>query len=219
MSSSPKTTSKRSVERQHSETVNDFISDKLKCYLCKSVFKDPRVLDCLHNFCFNCLNQIDINRNAASNQFWSRYSNGSELEWNCKKLLWVYNVCYDNFCIYLVSDKKDTSLSGSVTSGDEHSLNRSPQGSRNKRMSKVRSKSVASNRRRSSVVSFNDKPKTIVCPICGTATEIPVGGLCRLPQNFIMVRQVEEAITKTGVQQVARIWCNLCSTDVIVSVF
>lgn len=84
-------------------------------------------------------------------------------------------------------------------------------------MSKVRSKSVASNRRRSSVVSFNDKPKTIVCPKCGTATEIPVGGLCRLPQNFIMVRQVEEAITKTGVQQVARIWCNLCSTDVIVS--
>lgn len=87
MSSSPKTTSKRSVERQHSETVNDFISDKLKCYLCKSVFKDPRVLDCLHNFCFNCLNQIDMNRNAASNQFWSRYSNGSELEWNCKRLL------------------------------------------------------------------------------------------------------------------------------------
>lgn len=114
--------------------------------------------------------------------------------------------------------KKDASISGSLTSGDEHSLNRSPQGSRNRRMSKVRSKSLASNRRRSSGVSFNDKPKTIVCPICGNATEVPVGGLCRLPQNFSMVRQVEEAITKTGVQQVARIWCNLCSTDVIVSI-
>uniref|UniRef100_A0A336KP99 CSON008495 protein n=1 Tax=Culicoides sonorensis TaxID=179676 RepID=A0A336KP99_CULSO len=191
---STKASTSRALDRQHSETINDFIPDKFKCYLCKSVFKDPRVLDCLHNFCYECLNQIDMNRNAAANQFWSRYSNA-------------------------ISDKKDTSLSGSITSGDEHSLNRSPQGSRNKRLSKVRSKSLASNRRKSSGVSFNEKPKNIVCPICGTATELPVGGLSRVPQNFLMSRQVEQAITKTGVQQVARIWCNLCSTDTIASAF
>lgn len=84
-SSPPKIMPSKRVDRQHSETINDLIMDKLKCYLCKAVYKDPRVLDCLHNFCYECLNQIDMNRNAAGNLLWNRCSsNGSELEFNCK---------------------------------------------------------------------------------------------------------------------------------------
>lgn len=34
---------------------NQYMDDKYKCAVCTNPFSDPRVLDCLHTFCFACL--------------------------------------------------------------------------------------------------------------------------------------------------------------------
>lgn len=36
-------------------STNQYMDDKHKCALCTNPFSDPRVLDCLHTFCFACL--------------------------------------------------------------------------------------------------------------------------------------------------------------------
>lgn len=122
-----------------------------------------------------------------------------------------------------VPDKPEPSIAGSVGSDrTPPTVARSVSGSRNTNSNKkqtnikTRSRSI-SGVRRSSVAFLNEKAKVIVCPFCGTITEIPLGGLVRLPQNYVLMRQIEKAVTKTGIQQVARIWCFLCSGEVIVS--
>lgn len=47
-------------ELRSSANIRKFLDDKLKCPMCKNPFSDPRVLDCLHSFCFQCLcNETD----------------------------------------------------------------------------------------------------------------------------------------------------------------
>lgn len=40
-----------------------------------------------------------------------------------------------------------------------------------------------------------------------------------MPKNFSLIQKIDEAISAAGVQQVARNWCFLCSTETIVSGF
>lgn len=47
--------------------------------------RDPRVLDCFHSFCFQCLLELDgsIHTTQAAD-FWRKISENSDSEWNCK---------------------------------------------------------------------------------------------------------------------------------------
>lgn len=36
------------------------LSEEYKCTICSDAFQDPRVLDCLHSFCFDCLADIEL---------------------------------------------------------------------------------------------------------------------------------------------------------------
>lgn len=45
--------------------------DDLKCRICSEIFRDPRTLNCLHSFCFQCL--VDENfKQDSSIPFWSQ---------------------------------------------------------------------------------------------------------------------------------------------------
>lgn len=65
------------TELRSSANIRKFLDDKLKCNLCKSPFTDPRVLDCLHSFCFQCLCDESDGRHG-------RHSENSEYEPSCE---------------------------------------------------------------------------------------------------------------------------------------
>lgn len=71
ISQDPTTTAdKFSIKKQYQTTpiMSDFydmrtkLNDKYKCNVCHNPFNDPRVLDCLHIFCLECL--LGIERNS-----------------------------------------------------------------------------------------------------------------------------------------------------------
>lgn len=47
------------------------------CKICNKILDDPRVLDCLHSFCCQCLVQLDASNNLQNNQFWRKISDAS----------------------------------------------------------------------------------------------------------------------------------------------
>jgi tripartite motif-containing protein 45 len=57
-----------------------------------------------------------------------------------------------------------------------------------------------------------NKFKSINCPKCELPTEIPLGGIYRLPINFVIMRKVELIVAKATSDAINTIWCNLCST-------
>lgn len=52
--------------------------------------------------------------------------------------------------------------------------------------------------------------RSITCNICKFPTELPVGGIRQLPQNFLLVRSIEEIRLKAGEEIITKIWCSLC---------
>lgn len=73
--------------------------------------------------------------------------------------------------------------------------------------------------RNSSTISFMDKPRVIICSTCNTSTELPIGGVFRLPQNFIISRKVQAAILKAEFESAPTIMCQLCITQTRASSF
>lgn len=65
-------------------------------------------------------------------------------------------------------------------------------------------------------MSFTESTKPIRCPVCSTTTEIPVGGINRLPLNFMLMRRVKLALVQLGQELNTNVWCTLCYTAVIV---
>jgi hypothetical protein len=47
------------------------------CKICNKVLDDPRVLDCLHSFCCQCLQQLDASSDLQNNQIWRKISDAS----------------------------------------------------------------------------------------------------------------------------------------------
>lgn len=47
------------------------------CKICNDFLNDPRVLECLHSFCFNCLMRLDASNNLQNNQFCRKISDSS----------------------------------------------------------------------------------------------------------------------------------------------
>lgn len=47
--------------------IRSTLADKFKCGICLHALSDPRVLDCLHTFCLECLYGIENNNNSNNN--------------------------------------------------------------------------------------------------------------------------------------------------------
>lgn len=56
----------------------------------------------------------------------------------------------------------------------------------------------------------NEMTRLINCKICQYHTKVPMGGIRQLPQNFVLVRRIEEIRYKVGEEVITRIWCSLC---------
>lgn len=48
------------------------------CTICNNVLNDPRLLDCLHSFCVQCLARLDASNDLQNNQFWRKISEHSD---------------------------------------------------------------------------------------------------------------------------------------------
>lgn len=58
----------------------------LHCQVCNNILSDPRTLDCLHTFCFDCLRRLDASNDLHNNQFWRKASVNSETSCEDTKL-------------------------------------------------------------------------------------------------------------------------------------
>lgn len=65
--------------------------------------------------------------------------------------------------------------------------------------------------------SITEKSKVILkCPICGVQTEIPIGGVSRVPKNFLLERQLQDEIHKLQSQCLNDEYCSQCYDEVVV---
>lgn len=52
---------------------------------------------------------------------------------------------------------------------------------------------------------------TLRCPICGQRTIIPIGGVSRVPKNFLLERQLTDAIENLQAKQSPSPGCSQCN--------
>lgn len=163
--------------------------------MCKNAISDPRVLDCLHSFCCNCLIQLDTIKYGTVNQFWSKPTDESENDW------------------------PSFSHSGSVVSHDcntEDINNRMSISSNKSIVSRRKSLSTKSVKGRNSLaISITNKPKFIVCPKCEYSMELPIGGVEHLLKNYVLARLTDQALFKIGLEHIEDTSsCDLCNSGV-----
>lgn len=60
------------------------------------------------------------------------------------------------------------------------------------------------------------KEQLLVCPSCEMATELPLGGVNRLPPHFVMARKIEDIVSACG-NPPPNVLCELCTNEVAVS--
>ncbi|KAJ6647447.1 Tripartite motif-containing protein 45 [Pseudolycoriella hygida] len=172
---------------------NTKILDKqYKCSICKDAFKDPRVLDCLHSFCFDCLTDVEVATFSKT---------------KCKDLCEL-DLSSSATSSIEVAQKKESVASRPTTNSQ-----------RNKEKKIGKKNTLKPTRGRFSCVPYTENPKTIQCSICFYETEIPNGGLNNLPQNFLLSKKVKEALLKVGMASCglcyneAIAFCMTCSVN------
>lgn len=63
-----------------------------------------------------------------------------------------------------------------------------------------------------------EKNRTVIkCPICLLITEVSIGGINRIPKNFLLERQVQSEFSKIEMMNFTSNFCGLCSDENIVS--
>ncbi|KAL7029250.1 hypothetical protein ACKWTF_006167 [Chironomus riparius] len=165
------------------------------CKFCNKVLDDPRVLDCLHSFCCQCLAQLDASSDLHNNQFWRKISDSSSYK---EPSVQSRSSADSDTIIKSNTPEKKFSLSGS---------SKSPRKFLSKSSFKDKSPTRNVKGRNSSIISFTDKQKSIICPTCGLTTEMTIHGVYRLPQNTLVARKIKKAI---GSNQDTMNTCQLC---------
>jgi len=62
------------------------------CKICSEILNDPRVLDCLHSFCLQCLNRHSATNPLQDNQFWRKISANSDTSCKSERVAKVISV-------------------------------------------------------------------------------------------------------------------------------
>lgn len=63
--------------------------------------------------------------------------------------------------------------------------------------------------------SITEKSKvTLKCPICGLKTEILIGGVSRVPRNFLLERQLQNEIHKLQTLCLNDEYCSQCYDEI-----
>lgn len=65
------------------------------CKMCSNILNDPRVLNCLHSFCFKCLANFDASLSFQSNPYWTKAGDITNADWNGKFVFKLMLTSYD----------------------------------------------------------------------------------------------------------------------------
>ncbi|XP_050321929.1 uncharacterized protein LOC126754082 [Bactrocera neohumeralis] len=179
--------------------------DDLKCRICSEIFRDPRTLNCLHSFCFQCL--VDENfKQDSSIPFWSQ-PGAEDHDWKATN---------KSNCSAQSSSPEMSVRSGSTSPSRtrQSSFSFRRKKSLERILLKVRSKSDGKSSESSTSLRLSAPPEErlryISCKICKYATVIPLGGIRQLPQNFLLVRKIETIQQELGDEVITKVWCSLC---------
>lgn len=66
--------------------------------------------------------------------------------------------------------------------------------------------------------SITEKSKvSLKCPICGVRTEISIGGVSRVPKDYLLERQLQAAIEDKQTDSTSNHYCSQCYSKTKVS--
>ncbi|XP_062548302.1 E3 ubiquitin-protein ligase TRIM45 [Armigeres subalbatus] len=204
----------------------DFLPSKYKCGACKKLCHDPCVLDCLHTFCKRCLIELQANSHSGSNLFWRRINECANFDWDSKAQsgdLEANDECGENEKLPAViasahepSRAINCAANHDAFSGESRfdQIRASFQNFKEKNCLKSPSKERAKGKAKlSTKMAYSDQEKDLICPDCGMATELPLGGVNRLPPHFVMARKIEDIVSACG-NPPPNVFCELCSSEV-----
>ncbi|XP_030382223.1 tripartite motif-containing protein 45 [Scaptodrosophila lebanonensis] len=186
------------------ETVLSFPED-LKCGICLDVFTDPRTLNCLHSFCFQCLADENFKQDAAAAP-----SLDATDDWNgTNRSTYSLRCSTPEMSLPAGSNNELATVSPARQRGASFSLRRKK--SMDRIQVKSKSSVCSSNTRLNA--SFICDRRFINCHSCKFTTELPVGGVRQLPQNYMLIRKIEVLRLQAGEDVISRVWCSLCSEE------
>ncbi|KAH8325533.1 hypothetical protein KR067_001082 [Drosophila pandora] len=177
-------------------------TDDLKCGICLDVYTDPRTLHCLHSFCLQCL----VSENFRDENTWEQEPPRSE----------------DPSCYSLKSDMGGSSAELTATVSPARQRGSSFSLRRKKSMDALEIRSRSEGKR--SMSSFSTRmtgssvhevsKRSIRCQICNYPTDLPLGGVRQLPQNYLLVRRIEALRFQANEDVISRFWCSLCTEEI-----
>ncbi|TMW49834.1 hypothetical protein DOY81_005074, partial [Sarcophaga bullata] len=198
--------------------------DDLRCKICDELFKDPRSLNCLHSFCFQCIVNENFKQDVSI-PFWSQPQSGEIPQVSSLPTKPVNELDYKglnspNTSVRSASPDIHTVRSNSDLSNSPLQQKRRSSFSFKRKKStdrlpmkiKTENSSTGFSQQASNITQRqqNEVTRLIKCKLCQYPTEVPIGGIRALPQNFLLVRRIEEIRFKVGEEVITRIWCSLC---------
>nr|XP_016940680.1 tripartite motif-containing protein 45 [Drosophila suzukii] len=177
-------------------------TDDLKCGICLDVYTDPRTLYCLHSFCLQCL----VSENFKDESLWDQDPTRSE----------------DPSSYSLRSEMGGSSAELTATVSPARQRGASFSLRRKKSMDRlvIRSKSEGKRSTSSFGTRFtgsfvSEAPiRCIRCHTCNYPTDLPLGGVRQLPQNYLIVRRIEALRLQAGEDVISKVWCSLCTDEI-----
>ncbi|KAI8119945.1 Tripartite motif-containing protein 45 [Lucilia cuprina] len=197
--------------------------DDLCCKICNELFKDPRSLNCLHSFCFQCIVNENFKQDASI-PFWSQPQSPqgpqvSSPQHKCDDMDFKVLNSPNNSILSTSPDVQTVQSNSDLSNSTLQQKRRSSFSFKRKKSSdrltlknKSDNLSVAISQQSAHAIQRQQTEMTrlIMCKICQFPTEVPLGGIRQLPQNFLLVRRIEEIRFKVGEEVLTRIWCSLC---------
>ncbi|XP_055548370.1 tripartite motif-containing protein 45 [Wyeomyia smithii] len=213
----------------------DFLPVKYLCGICKKLCNEPRVLDCLHSFCKRCLIELETSSQSGSNLFWRRITESCHLELDSEatafsssdekgqseKFPQPASKAHHEPPHSASSATPATAAASAAANREAFSaesrfdqIRASFQSFKEKNCLKSPSKEkIKEKSGKASKILYSNQEKHIPCPTCGMATEIPLGGVTRLPPHFVMARKIEDMVSACG-NPPANVLCELCTSEV-----
>lgn len=180
---------------------------RYKCGICLNILSDCRVLDCLHTFCLECLYSIEqTGPNRSLKRSTSLKSTATQPKSFENAISKIDNT---NHC---PSEDNEQKMSKSSRAFNNNPINRDTIASALKKCKTEQQKKITITLQSKRVLgAITEKYKvTLQCPICGQRTIIPIGGVCRVPKNFLVDRQMKDAVENLQTQQIPNQCCSQC---------